>query len=51
MEVFWSYRMNKIEGSFAATYLARWKVEHPEYLLGKSEDYAKYLMTDPENGE
>ncbi len=47
MEVFWSYRMNNIEDSFAATYLARWKREHPEYLLGKPEDYANYPMTDP----
>ena len=47
IEVFWSYRMNNIEDSFAATYYPHWKREHPEYLLGKPEDYAKYPMTDP----
>jgi Glycosyl hydrolase-like 10 len=47
MEVFWSYRMNNIEDSFAPWSHPRWKREHPEYLLGKPEDYAKYPMTDP----
>jgi len=47
MEVFWSYRMNNIEDSFAAWSHPRWKREHPEYLLGKPEDYPKYPMTDP----
>ncbi len=47
MEVFWSYRMNNIEDSFAAWGHPRWKREHPEYMLGKPEDYPKYPMTDP----
>jgi len=47
MEVFWSYRMNNIEDSFAAPYLSRWKREHPDFLFGKVEDYPKYEYTDP----
>jgi len=47
MEVFWSYRMNNIEDSFAAWSLTRWKREHPEYCIGKPEDWAKYPYTDP----
>jgi hypothetical protein len=47
MEVFWSYRMNNIEDSFAAWSHARWKREHPEYLLGEPEDWEKYVYTDP----
>ncbi len=47
MEVFWSYRMNNIEDSFAAPYLSRWKREHPDFLFGKAEDYPKYEYTDP----
>ncbi len=47
MEVFWSYRMNNIEDSFAAPYLSRWKREHPEFLFGKAEDYPNYEYTDP----
>lgn len=47
MEVFWSSRMNNIEDSFAAWGHPRWKREHPEFMLGKPEDYAKYEMTDP----
>ena len=47
MEVFWSYRMNNIEDSFAAWSLTRWKREHPEYCIGKAEDWAKYPYTDP----
>ena len=47
MEVFWSYRMNNIEDSYAPPYLSRWKREHPELLLGKAEDFPKYEMTDP----
>ncbi|HPG68634.1 MAG TPA: family 10 glycosylhydrolase [Candidatus Hydrogenedentes bacterium] len=47
MEVFWSYRMNNIEDSFAPWSHPRWKREHPDYLLGRAEDYAKYEMTDP----
>jgi hypothetical protein len=47
MEVFWSYRMNNIEDSFAAPYLSRWKREHPEYLFGEAADYPKYEYTDP----
>jgi hypothetical protein len=46
-EVFWSYRMNNIEDSFAAWSLSRWKREHPEYCIGKPEDWGKYEMTDP----
>ncbi|MCP4641691.1 MAG: family 10 glycosylhydrolase [bacterium] len=47
MEVFWSYRMNNIEDSFAAWSRARWKREHPEYLFGEPEDYGKYPAEDP----
>ena len=47
MEVFWSYRMNNIEDSFAAWSHTRWKREHPEYLLGKPDDWEKYAYTDP----
>ncbi len=47
MEVFWSYRMNNIEDSFAKPYFSRWKREHPAYLLGKAEDYDNYEYTDP----
>ncbi len=46
-EVFWSYRMNNIEDSFVAWGHPRWKREHPEYLLGKPEDWEKYAYTDP----
>ncbi len=47
MEVFWSYRMNNIEDSFAAWSHPRWKRDAPEYLLGKPADYEAYPMTDP----
>ncbi|HPO12587.1 MAG TPA: family 10 glycosylhydrolase [Candidatus Hydrogenedentes bacterium] len=47
IEVFWSSRMNNIEDSFVPWGHPRWKREHPEYLLGKPEDYEKYEMTDP----
>ena len=47
MEVFWSYRMNNIEDSFAAWSWTRWKREHPEYCIGKPEDWTKYPYTDP----
>jgi len=47
MEVFWSYRMNNIEDSFAGWSWSRWKREHPEYCFGKLEDWGKYPYTDP----
>jgi len=46
-EVFWSYRMNNIEDSYAPWSLSRWKREHPQYCFGQSGDWAKYEMTDP----
>ncbi len=47
LEVFWSYRMNNIEDSFAAWSHPRWKREHPQYLLSKPEDWKKYEYPDP----
>ena len=46
MEVFWDYRMNNIEDSFAPWALARWKREHPEYLVGVPSDSKKYPVSD-----
>ena len=47
MEVFWSYRMNNPECSFAPWSLSRQKREHPEYIMGVKEDWTKYPATDP----
>jgi len=47
IEVFWSYRMNNIEDSFAPWSRTQWKREHPEYLFGELEDWEKYEYTDP----
>ena len=46
MEVFWDYRMNNIEDSFAQWALSRWKREHPEYIMGVSSDREKYSIRD-----
>jgi hypothetical protein len=47
MEVFWSYRMNNPECSFAPWSLSRQKRQHPEYIMGVKEDWGKYPVTDP----
>ena len=47
MEVFWSYRMNNAEDSFAPWSLARRKREHGDYLMGVKADWEKYPTTDP----
>ena len=47
MEVFWSYRMNNPECSFAPWCLSTRKREHPEYIMGVKGDFKKYPLTDP----
>jgi len=47
MEVFWSYRMNNPEDSFAPWSLSRWKREHPEYLMGDSSAWDHTRQTEP----
>ena len=45
-EIFFTLRMNDIHDSFMDCHLSRWKREHPEYLLGKSGDYSRYVNTN-----
>ena len=47
MEVFWSYRMNNPECSFATWCMSKRKREHPEYIMGVKADFKKYPHTDP----
>ena len=47
MEVFWSYRMNNPECSFAPWSKSRRKREHPEYLMGVESDWGKHPQTHP----
>jgi Glycosyl hydrolase-like 10 len=46
MEMFWSYRMNNPECSFATWGLSKRKREHPEYIMGVKADYQKYLHSN-----
>ena len=46
-EVFWSYRMNNAEDSYAPWSLSRRKKEHPELLMGVPSDWGKYPQTHP----
>ena len=39
--------MNNPEDSFVDWGLARWKREHPEYIMGVKSDYDAYPATDP----
>ena len=51
MEVFWSYRMNNPEDSHEPWALARWKREHPEYLImGVRSVWGTYPITNPRCG-
>lgn len=47
MEVFWSYRMNNPECSFATWGLSKRKREHPEYIMGTKADWKKYPHSNP----
>ncbi|MEA1951935.1 MAG: family 10 glycosylhydrolase [Planctomycetota bacterium] len=47
IEVFWSYRMNNPECSFATWGLSRRKREHPEYIMGVKADFKKYPHSNP----
>lgn len=47
LEVFWSYRMNNPECSFAPWALSRRKRDNPAYVMGVREDWSKYPLTDP----
>jgi len=49
LELFFTHRINDIHDSFNDFEHCTWKREHPEYLLGKREDYKKYPQTDPRN--
>ena len=46
-EVFWSYRMNNVEDSFADYTLPTRKRQHPEYLMGVPSDWSTYPTSDP----
>ena len=46
-EVFWSYRMNNAEDSFADYTLSTRKRQHPEYLMGVPSDWSTYPISDP----
>ena len=46
-EVFWSYRMNNPEDSYAPWGLSRRKREHPELVMGVPSDWSKYPQTHP----
>ena len=46
MEMFWSYRMNNPECSFAPWCLSKRKREHPEYIMGVKSDHKKYPLTE-----
>ena len=51
MEVLWSYRMNNPEDSHEPWALARWKREHPEYLImGARSEWGTYPITNPRCG-
>ena len=47
MEVFWSYRMNNPECTFATWGLSRRKRNNPDYVMGVKENWKKYPMTNP----
>lgn len=44
LEIVWTHRINDIHDSMesCAPELSRWKREHPEYCMGKPEDWDKY---------
>ena len=46
-EVFWSYRMNNPEDSYAPWSLSLRKKEHPELVMGVPSDWSKYPQTHP----
>ncbi len=47
MEVFWSYRMNNPECSFAPWARSRKKRDNPACIMGVAADWKKYPLTDP----
>ena len=47
LEVFFAHRINDIHDCFEDWELSTWKREHPEYLMGKPEDWQKYDESDP----
>ncbi len=46
LEVFFAHRINDIHDSFLDCEFSTWKREHPEYMMGKPEDMAKYPAND-----
>ncbi len=47
MEVFWSYRMNNPEDSYADPYLSSRKRQNPSYIMGKKADWNPRDMLNP----
>ena len=47
LEVFFTHRINDIHDCFLSMELSTWKREHPEYLMGKPEDWQNYPEPDP----
>jgi len=47
LEVVFTHRINDIHDCFIDWELSTWKREHPEYLMGKPEDWQNYPETDP----
>jgi len=48
-ELFWSHRINDVHDSVLAWphLLSKWKINHPQYLMGVPEDSKKYPMSSP----
>jgi len=49
VEIFWTHRINDVHDSIPNLrwLLSQWKREHPEYLLGKPEDWETHVDAEP----